>query len=158
MPAPRATKGRPWRRAARTQACTSAVSSGKLEKAQKLMAEAASAAQKRSVRTTLQKAWQAKTDTDGSISVEFEVESADPYVPGRDFDVGDLVGVRAWGVVWAAVVSEMTWTSRPGEPDGLVLKLGNMESLADAEALLARNAEAVRSVLGRLATAVNGSG
>ena len=107
---------------------------------------------------TLQKAWQAKTDTDGSISVEFEVESADPYVPGRDFDVGDLVGVRAWGVVWAAVVADMPWTSRPGEPDGLVLKLGNMESLADAEALLAQNAEAVRSVLGRMATAVNGSG
>lgn len=107
---------------------------------------------------SLQKAWQAKTDTDGSISVEFSVDDPAPYVPGRDFAVGDLVGVRAWGVVWAAIVTELTWTSKPGEPAGVSMKLGDLESLANAEELLAANAESVRSVLGRIATAVNGGG
>lgn len=104
---------------------------------------------------SIQKAWQAKTETGGGLSIEFSVDDPDPYLPGRDFDLGDVVGVRAWGAIWAAYVSELTWTSKPGNPLGWVIRLGNLAALADPEALLAANAETVRFVVGRAATAVN---
>lgn len=102
----------------------------------------------------LQKAWQAKTETAGGLSIEFTVDDPYPYLPGRDFDLGDVVGVRAWGAIWAAYISELTWTSEPGHPVGWTIRLGNLAALADAEALLARNAENVRSVVGRISTFV----
>lgn len=102
----------------------------------------------------LQKAWQAKTDTDGSLAIEFNVDDPAPYQPGRDFRLGDIVGVRAWGIIWAAVVTEMTWTSKPGEPVGLTMKLGNLAAMADMDELMAVNAETIRGVLGRVATLV----
>ncbi|WP_276652480.1 hypothetical protein [Corynebacterium vitaeruminis] len=103
----------------------------------------------------LQKAWQAKEETDGGISVGFKVDSVEPYVPHRDFEIGDTIGFVAWGQVWAAYVSEITWTSSPGEPVGFELKLGNPKDLKDPVALLQQSAEATRSVLSRLATEVS---
>ena len=102
----------------------------------------------------LQKAWQAKTETAGSLSVEFVIDDPGPYVPGRDFDLGDVAGVRCWGVIWAAYVSELSWTSEPGRPVGWKVTLGNFSALLDPEALLAANAGTVRSIIGRLATLV----
>lgn len=102
----------------------------------------------------LQKAWQAKTETAGGLSIEFDVDGVGEYLPGRDFDLGDTVGVRAWGSIWAAYVSELTWTSTLGKPVGWRLKLGNLNALKDMDALLAASAETVRSVLGRSATFV----
>ncbi len=102
----------------------------------------------------IQKAWQAKTETAGSLSVEFMIEDPGPYLPGRDFDLGDVVGVRCWGVIWAAYVSELTWTSEPGRPVGWKVTLGNFSALMDPEALLAVNAGTVRAIIGRLATLV----
>lgn len=103
---------------------------------------------------SLQKAWQAKSETAGGLSVEFTVDDSHPYRPGIDFDLGDTVGVRAWGVIWAAYVSELTWTSDEGAPVAWTVKLGNLSRLSDPEALLAANAETVRAVVGRLATEV----
>lgn len=102
----------------------------------------------------LQKAWQAKSETAGGLSVEFEIDGAGAYLPGRDFDLGDTVGVRAWGAVWAAYISELTWTSTKQQPVGWSIKLGNLNALKDMDELLAQNAETVRSVLGRAATFV----
>lgn len=103
----------------------------------------------------IQKAWQAKTETGGGLSVEFTVDDPYPYLPGRDFDLGDVVGIRAWGAIWAAYISELTWTSTPGQPVGWTIRLGNLAALADPEALLAANASTVRAVVGRITTAVN---
>lgn len=103
----------------------------------------------------LQKAWQAKTETAGGLSVEFIVDDPYPYLPGRDFDIGDVVGIRAWGAIWAAYISELSWTSEPGQAVGWRIRLGNLSALSDPEALLAANAETVRSVVARLATAVD---
>ena len=103
---------------------------------------------------SLQKAWQAKTETAGGLSIEFTVDDPYPYLPGRDFDLGDVVGVRCWGAIWAAYISELTWTSDPGQQVGWTIKLGNLAALADPEALLAINAETMRSVIGRTATMV----
>ena len=88
------------------------------------------------------------------LSVEFTVDDSHPYRPGIDFDLGDTVGVRAWGVIWAAYVSELTWTSEPGRPVGWKVTLGNFSALLDPEALLAANAGTVRAIIGRLATLV----
>ena len=102
----------------------------------------------------LQKAWQAKTETAGGLSVEFALDDVDPYLPGRDFDLGDVVGINAWGAIWAAYVSELTWTSDAGVQVGWTIKLGNLAALADPDALLARNAETVRGVISRISTFV----
>lgn len=104
---------------------------------------------------TLQKAWQAKTETAGGLSVQFSVDSPDPYLPGRDFDLGDVVGISCWGAVWAAYVSELTWTSEVGEPVGWTISLGDLAKLADVDELLAKNAEAVNGVISRFSTARN---
>ena len=103
---------------------------------------------------TLQKAWQAKSETAGGLAVQFTLDSPDPYLPGRDFDIGDVIGIKAWGAIWAAYVSELTWTSEPGEPIGWTISLGDYSKIADLDALLARNAESVRNVIGRLSTFV----
>ena len=103
---------------------------------------------------TLQKAWQAKSETAGGLAVQFTLDSPDPYLPGRDFDIGDVIGIKAWGAIWAAYVSELTWTSEPGEPVGWTISLGDYSKIADLDALLARNAESVRNVIGRLSTFV----
>lgn len=103
---------------------------------------------------TLQKAWQAKSETSGGLSVEFVVDSPDPYLPGRDFDLGDVVGIKAWGAVWAAYVSQLTWTSEPGEPVGWTISLGDLSKIADMDELLAQNAESVRNVISRISTFV----
>lgn len=102
----------------------------------------------------LQKAWQAKTETAGGLSVEFALDDVDPYLPGRDFDLGDVVGINAWGAIWAAYISELTWTSDAGAQVGWTIKLGNLAALADPDALLARNAETVRGVISRISTFV----
>ncbi|NWO15771.1 MAG: hypothetical protein HLX46_02760 [Corynebacterium sp.] len=103
---------------------------------------------------TLQKAWQAKTETAGGLSVPFEVADPYPYLPGRDFDLGDTVGIRAWGAIWAAYVSELPWTSTSANPVGWQLSIGNLTELKNMDELLARNAESVRNVIGRLSTFV----
>lgn len=103
---------------------------------------------------TLQKAWQAKTETAGGLSVQFEVADPYPYLPGRDFDLGDTVGICAWGAIWAAYVSELPWTSTSANPVGWQLSIGNLTELKNMDELLARNAEAVRNVIGRLSTFV----
>ena len=103
---------------------------------------------------TLQKAWQAKTETAGGLSVPFEVADPYPYLPGRDFDLGDTVGIRAWGAIWAAYVSELPWTSTSTNPVGWQLSIGNLTELKNMDELLARNAESVRNVIGRLSTFV----
>lgn len=103
---------------------------------------------------SLQKAWQAKTETAGGLSVEFRVDDPYPYLPGRDFDLGDVVGINAWGAIWAAYISELTWTSDAGAQVGWEIKLGNLAALADPDELLARNAETVRGVVGRISTFV----
>ena len=72
----------------------------------------------------------------------------------RSFDLGDTIGVRAWGAIWAAYISELTWTSTKDKPVGWTLKLGNLNALKDMDALLAENAETVRSVIGRISTFV----
>lgn len=102
----------------------------------------------------LQKAWQAKTETAGGLSVEFAVDDPDPYLPGRDFDIGDTVGIRAWGAIWAAYISELTWISEPGRQVGWVIRLGNLDALADVDTLQALNASRVNAVIGRAATFV----
>ncbi|WP_293954915.1 hypothetical protein [uncultured Corynebacterium sp.] len=104
---------------------------------------------------SLQKAWQAKTETAGGLSVEFTVDDPYPYLPGRDFDLGDVVGIRAWGAIWAAYISELSWISAPGQAVGWRIRLGNLSALSDPEALLAANAETVRSVVGRISTSVS---
>lgn len=102
----------------------------------------------------LQKAWQAKTETAGGLSVEFVVDDPAPYLPGRDFDLGDTVGIRAWGAIWAAYISELTWISEPGRQVGWVIRLGNLDALSDVDTLQALNASRVNAVVGRLATFV----
>lgn len=102
----------------------------------------------------LQKAWQAKTETDGGLSVEFTVDDPAPYLPGRDFDLGDVVGIRAWGAIWAAYISDLTWTSEPGQQVGWRIRLGNLAALADPDELQAINASRVSAILGRASTLV----
>ena len=99
---------------------------------------------------SLQKAWGAKTETEGGVSIQFTLDSPDPYLPGRDFDLGDTIGVTAWGVVYAAYVSELTWTSEPGTPVGWEISLGNLAALANPEELFAQNLAQVRAVIARL--------
>ena len=65
------------------------------------------------------------------------------------------MGVRAWGAIWAAYISELSWVSEPGRAVGWRIRLGNLSALADPEALLAANAATVRSVVGRLTTSVS---
>ena len=105
---------------------------------------------------SLQKAWQAKQETEGGISAEFSIDSPDPYLPGRDFDLGDTIGVTAWGVVWAAYVSGLTWTSKPGVEVGWQLRIGDYASLASPGELYQANKENVRAVIGRLAVTKGG--
>lgn len=102
----------------------------------------------------LQKGWQAKTETAGGISIEFDVESWDPYLPHRDFEVGDTIGITAWGRVWAAYVSEITWTINPGEGLAYTIRLGSLDALKDPEALFAQNLEAIEQFASRISTAV----
>ena len=105
---------------------------------------------------SLQKAWQAKQETEGGISAEFSIDSPDPYLPGRDFDLGDTIGATAWGVVWAAYVSGLTWTSKPGSQVGWTIRIGDYSSLASPGELYQANKENVRAVLGRLAVTKGG--
>lgn len=105
---------------------------------------------------SLQKAWQAKQETEGGISAEFSIDNPDPYLPGRDFDLGDTIGVTAWGVVWAAYVSGLTWTSKPGNEVGWTLRIGDYSSLASPGELYQANKENIRAVLGRLAVTKGG--
>lgn len=105
---------------------------------------------------SLQKAWQAKQETEGGISAEFSIDSPDPYLPGRDFDLGDTIGITAWGVVWAAYVSGLTWTSKPGSQVGWTIRIGDYSSLASPGELYQANKENVRAVLGRLAVTKGG--
>ena len=105
---------------------------------------------------SLQKAWQAKQETEGGISAEFSIDSPDPYLPGRDFDLGDTIGVTAWGVVWAAYVSGLTWTSKPGNEVGWQLRIGDYASLASPGELYQANKENIRAVIGRLAVTKGG--
>lgn len=105
---------------------------------------------------SLQKAWQAKQETEGGISAEFSIDSPDPYLPGRDFDLGDTIGVTAWRVVWAAYVSGLTWTSKPGAEVGWQIRIGDYSSLASPGELYQANKENIRSVLGRLAVTKGG--
>lgn len=105
---------------------------------------------------SLQKAWQAKQETEGGISAEFSIDSPDPYLPGRDFDLGDTIGVTAWGVVWAAYVSGLTWTSKPGQEVGWQLRIGDYASLASPGELYQANKENIRAVIGRLAVTKGG--
>lgn len=105
---------------------------------------------------SLQKAWQAKQETEGGISAEFSIDSPDPYLPGRDFDLGDTIGVTAWGVVWVAYVSGLTWTSKPGNEVGWQLRIGDYASLASPGELYQANKENVRAVIGRLAVTKGG--
>lgn len=105
---------------------------------------------------SLQKAWQAKQETEGGISAEFSIDSPDPYLPGRDFDLGDTIGITAWGVVWAAYVSGLTWTSKPGNEVGWTLRIGDYASLASPGELYQANKENVRAVIGRLAVTKGG--
>ena len=105
---------------------------------------------------SLQKAWQAKQETEGGISAEFSIDNPDPYLPGRDFDLGDTIGVTVWGVVWAAYVSGLTWTSKPGNEVGWTLRIGDYSSLASPGELYQANKENVRAVLGRLAVTKGG--
>ena len=102
----------------------------------------------------LQKAWQAKTETNGGLSVEFMVGDPYPYIPGRDFDLGDVVGIRAWGAIWAAYISELSWVSEPGQRVSWRIRLGNLSALSDPDALLAANAETVRAIVSRIAATV----
>lgn len=104
---------------------------------------------------SIQKAWQAKTETNGGMSVEFTLDSTYPYQPGRDFQLGDTVGLGAWGEVWAAYVSAIEWTSAPGEPVGWSITLGDLRPVADPEALFASNVETIRGRLSRLTSTVN---
>ena len=48
----------------------------------------------------------------------------------------------------------MLFRSEPGEPVGWTISLGDYSKIADLDALLARNAESVRNVIGRLSTFV----
>lgn len=105
---------------------------------------------------SLQKAWQAKQETEGGISAEFSIDSPDPYLPGRDFDLGDTIGATAWGVVWAAYVSGLTWTSKPGSQVGWTIRIGDYSSLASPGELYQANKENVRAVLSRLAVTKGG--
>lgn len=105
---------------------------------------------------SLQKAWQAKQETEGGISAEFSIDSPDPYLPGRDFDLGDTIGATAWGVVWAAYVSGLTWTSKPGSQVGWTIRIGDYSALASPGELYQANKENVRAVLGRLAVTKGG--
>lgn len=105
---------------------------------------------------SLQKAWQAKQETEGGISAEFSIDNPDPYLPGRDFDLGDTIGATAWGVVWAAYVSGLTWTSKPGSQVGWTIRIGDYSSLASPGELYQANKENVRAVLGRLAVTKGG--
>lgn len=105
---------------------------------------------------SLQKAWQAKQETEGGISAEFSIDSPDPYLPGRDFDLGDTIGATAWGVVWAAYVSGLTWTSKPGSQVGWTIRIGDYSSLASPGELYQANKENVRAVIGRLAVTKGG--
>lgn len=105
---------------------------------------------------SLQKAWQAKQETEGGISAEFSIDSPDPYLPGRDFDLGDTIGVTAWRVVWAAYVSGLTWTSKPGQEVGWTIRIGDYASLASPGELYQANKENVRAVIGRLAVTKGG--
>lgn len=105
---------------------------------------------------SLQKAWQAKQETEGGISAEFSIDNPDPYLPGRDFDLGDTIGVTVWGVVWAAYVSGLTWTSKPGNEVGWTLRIGDYSSLASPGELYQANKENIRAVLGRLAVTKGG--
>lgn len=105
---------------------------------------------------SLQKAWQAKQETEGGISAEFSIDNPDPYLPGRDFDLGDTIGITAWGVVWAAYVSGLTWTSKPGNEVGWTLRIGDYSSLASPGELYQANKENVRAVIGRLAVTKGG--
>ena len=105
---------------------------------------------------SLQKAWQAKQETEGGISAEFSIDSPDPYLPGRDFDLGDTIGITAWGVVWAAYVSGLTWTSKPGNEVGWQLRIGDYASLASPGELYQANKENIRAVIGRLAVTKGG--
>lgn len=105
---------------------------------------------------SLQKAWQAKQETEGGISAEFSIDSPDPYLPGRDFDLGDTIGATAWGVVWAAYVSGLTWISKPGSQVGWTIRIGDYSSLASPGELYQANKENVRAVLGRLAVTKGG--
>ena len=57
-------------------------------------------------------------------------------------------------MLFRSYVSELTWTSEPGEPVGWTISLGDYSKIADLDALLARNAESVRGVVGRLSTFV----
>lgn len=105
---------------------------------------------------SLQKAWQAKQETEGGISAEFSIDNPDPYLPGRDFDLGDTIGITAWGVVWAAYVSGLTWTSKPGNEVGWTLRIGDYSSLASPGELYQANKENIRAVIGRLAVTKGG--
>lgn len=104
---------------------------------------------------SLQKAWQAKTETAGGIGIAFDVDDLGDYVAGRDFQLGDTIGVHAWGTVWAAFLSEDTWTSTPEEPLGIRMNLGNFNAIASPEELFEKNVSTVRAVISRLSTAVN---
>lgn len=99
---------------------------------------------------SLQKGWQAKQETEGGISAEFSIDAPEPYLPGRDYDLGDTIGVTAWGVVWAAYVSGLTWTSKPGEQVGWTIRIGDYASLSSPGELYQQNKENIRAVIGRL--------
>ena len=103
----------------------------------------------------IQKAWQAKTETNGGLAIEFTLNDAYPYLPERDFRVGDTIGIGAWGEVWAAYVSAIEWTSAPGEPVGYTVVVGDLRQVADPEALFASNVETIRGRLARLTATVN---
>ncbi|WP_313548335.1 hypothetical protein [Corynebacterium sp.] len=101
-----------------------------------------------------QKAWQAKTETSGGLSTTFAIDGVHPYVPHRDYEIGDTIGFTAWERTWAAYVSGVDWTSDISDPVGFALRVGNLDALKDPEELLSLSIETIRAVTSRLATAV----
>ncbi|APT92690.1 hypothetical protein CPHO_07045 [Corynebacterium phocae] len=103
----------------------------------------------------LQKAWKAKEETGGGLSLELAVDDPYPYVPGRDFTLGDTVGVAAWGRIWAGYISGLTWVLEPGGKLRTQLSIGDRSSIADLDAMFAINQEAVRAIFARLTTTIS---
>lgn len=103
----------------------------------------------------VQKIWTAKGETAGGLALKLAIDDPYPYVPGVDFDLGDTVGVRAMGRIWAAFVSDLTWTIAPESPVGWELTLGDRRLISNLGEMFAANLENVRSVAARLITTIS---
>ena len=103
--------------------------------------------------SSVQAAMAAMEETGGGISFDIAVVDGAPYQFGRDYRVGDQVGVEMLGMIMASFVSEVHIQGDRGKRN-VTVSLGDPRIRESSTAMLAHNVETISGILSRLKTQI----